>query len=170
MTYILKIKHWQIFSFVIIAYIISRYFASSLISGDMIRTIWALFAILWNLLLGLTLYSISPVELRFNKLPYVVASVLLIVAGIVISLMTKNREFEFLPVIIIGAIISLAALFYIASFPARVLKSLELNRKATPMEYGEYLFPFLIFMIGVWIYQPRLNRIEKELVVEKNLG
>ena len=167
MRYFLKIKHWQIFLFVILIYFSSVFYPGSFISGDIRIVFMGLFAISWNFLLGLALFSICPVEYRFNKLPYVITSVLLIAVGLVSIGMENIHSLEYIWFDIIVAITAILLLLYQASFPARVLKSMELNRKATPIEYGEYLFPFFIFMIGIWIYQPRVNRIAKEHVVEK---
>jgi len=56
-------------------------------------------------------------------------------------------------------------MFYLLYFVAKTLKAVELQR---PVEFGDYAGEFFLlwfFFIGVWVLQPRINRIFAENTV-----
>lgn len=56
-------------------------------------------------------------------------------------------------------IFAMACMFYVLRFVAKSLKSVELQR---PVRFGDYAGEFFLiwfFLIGVWIIQPRVNKI-----------
>jgi hypothetical protein len=52
----------------------------------------------------------------------------------------------------------------ILSWPARPLKSIELRRNAGIWEYVPEAFQFIVWPLGVWWIQPRLNGLDEEKV------
>lgn len=56
----------------------------------------------------------------------------------------------------IGAMIST---LYAIIFTAKILKSAELNRKASIVDYLGDIFLIWFFPIGIWIIQPRINKL-----------
>ena len=52
----------------------------------------------------------------------------------------------------------------VASWPARPLKSIELRRNAGMWEYIPDAFQFILWPLGVWWIQPRLNEIDKNKI------
>lgn len=56
-------------------------------------------------------------------------------------------------------LLSIAAIFYALFTAARTLKSVELRR---PAGFGEYLVDLLLlwfFPVGLWLIQPRVQRL-----------
>lgn len=56
-------------------------------------------------------------------------------------------------------IVATLALFYCLYFAARALKTVELRRVITLQEYAAEFVQLWYFPLGVWLLQPRINRI-----------
>lgn len=52
--------------------------------------------------------------------------------------------------------------FYAMLFAAKTLKSAEMNRKVKVTEYLGDFFLFCFFPIGIWLLQPRINKLINE--------
>ena len=66
-----------------------------------------------------------------------------------------------IPIVVLLHLASIAGLFYSIWHCAKVLKSVELQREARGSEYIGEFFLFWFNYIGIWILQPRINRIER---------
>lgn len=53
------------------------------------------------------------------------------------------------------------ALLYYTAFPVRLLNTIEKEREVTFSDYILDSFLVIFFPIGIWILQPRINRIAK---------
>jgi branched-subunit amino acid transport protein len=161
MRTILRIKHWQIFLFyLILSFLSTKDYDLPKSMDELLKVSPLLFLIAWNLLLGFVLQSIKPKNLKFNTSPAILAAILTIFL-IIITITTTDGMYDSIFLNIVLGLLIIIPFFVIAAFPAELLKSLELDRKAKPIEYGNYIFEFLILIIGVWLYQPRINKIEK---------
>ena len=127
---------------------------------EFIKVSPGLFYVAWNLLLGFALHSIKPKDLKINTSPAIFSAILMIVL-IIITIVTTDGMYDSMILNIAFGFLIFVLLFVIAALPAELLKSLELGRQAKPIEYGNYIFEFLILGIGIWLYQPRINKIEK---------
>jgi hypothetical protein len=56
-------------------------------------------------------------------------------------------------------LLSMFCLFYCIYFIARALRSVELNRIVTFSDFAGDFFLIWFFPIGIWIIQPRINRL-----------
>jgi len=65
-------------------------------------------------------------------------------------------------VIILSYLFSAFCAFYCIYFNAKLLKAVELQRPVTFRDYVFEFFLFWLFPIGVWLIQPRMNRIFSE--------
>lgn len=66
-----------------------------------------------------------------------------------------------------AGIIILSCLIFLSSLPAKQLKSIELKRNAGVWEYVPDTFNFLLWPLGIFWIQPRLNRLlEKRILIE----
>lgn len=54
---------------------------------------------------------------------------------------------------------------FVLSWPARPLKSIELRRNAGIWEYIPDAFQFIVWPMGVWWIQPRLNDLDEEKIL-----
>ena len=106
-------------------------------------------------------------NIKFFKYSFSFASIffLLIILLWIISLLgyppILPSEITIL-VIIPLIVISLAIIVWSIGFAAQTLKSIELKRKATFLDYyGEFLLIWFS-IIGYWILQPKINKIVKK--------
>jgi len=91
--------------------------------------------------------------LLISVVSMVFAYTIIIVAGV------GKSYLAFLPLF---QLVALFCVFYIFYFNAKSLKAVELQR---PVTFGDYIgefFLLLFFPIGVWIIQPRINKIFEE--------
>jgi len=70
---------------------------------------------------------------------------------------------EAIPIMLIGVLVFVAlfTLFYCLSFMARAIVQLERGRRITSSEYFSEFIMAVIFPIGIWLLQPRINRLDK---------
>jgi len=68
----------------------------------------------------------------------------------------------------IGGLLYLAAFLYVAIFSARTLRSIEMGKRAGGSELIGYVFLMFIPLIGVWILQPKINRLVITGTTEKS--
>src|SRR5690554_4024652 len=69
---------------------------------------------------------------------------------------------EAVPIILIGVLVFVAlfTLFYCLSFMARAIVQLEQGRRVTSSEFYSEFVMAVVFPIGIWLLQPRINRLE----------
>lgn len=62
-------------------------------------------------------------------------------------------------IILIPHLFSMACVFYCMGFAAKALKTAELQRKVSFSDYAGDFFLIWFFPIGIWILQPKINKI-----------
>jgi len=69
---------------------------------------------------------------------------------------------EAIPIMLIGVLVFvvLFTLFYCLSFMARAIVQLEQGRRVTSSEFYSEFVMAVVFPIGIWLLQPRINRLE----------
>lgn len=180
MKQLLTIKHWQIFILLIgIPMIFQFILMGSIIMGNNSRIIFTAFPMLtvlftglifsWFYALGTNLYKRLPETAEMNLTRFKIALVLPIAYILALSVFMFsifcNISGGEKPNLVIFAfivplhLISMVCIFYCLYFNAKALKTVELQR---PVEFGEYIgefFMFWFFPVGIWILQPRLNKL-----------
>jgi hypothetical protein len=68
----------------------------------------------------------------------------------------------FFSVMIVLSLFQMICFFYCIYFSAKSLKSVELQRPVTFTDFVLDFFLFLFFPVGVWLIQPRINKIFNE--------
>ena len=58
---------------------------------------------------------------------------------------------------------SMFCIFHTLYFSAKTLKSVEMQRIATFSDYAGEFFLLWFFPIGIWVIQPRLNKLIEEI-------
>lgn len=64
-----------------------------------------------------------------------------------------------IPVLLLSHVFAMFCIFYCLYFVARALKTVELQRKVTLGDYIGEFFLLWFFPAGVWIIQPRINKL-----------
>ncbi len=180
MKWFLKLKHWQLFLLIVglqfftILYIVYRDFHApfSPFPGQLYQpyTVVCLFPIAilgcWFYAVATRLYEKIPDELKRSLTRF---KVFLIFAGTYIvlgwSLMVFNAiqaHMWLIALILPMHIFAMFCILYVFYYIARSLRTVELGRR---VELSDYLGDFVliwIFPIGIWIIQPKINKIFAE--------
>jgi hypothetical protein len=180
MKIFLRLKHWQVFS---LTWGIPFFTA---IIGDFIvfqtkdfRIIFEFFPFIfmffiigfmgWMWSAGTNLYEKLPGAVKMNirlfKTFVIIPSVyMLIVALYILGGVLKLNVGEMSPLIVLALILplhlfSMFCMFYNLYFVAKTLKAVQLQRPVKFEDYAGEFFMIWFFPIGVWIIQPRINKI-----------
>jgi hypothetical protein len=171
MKTILNIKHWQLFMLIcgvqiIITtlndfdYVYRRITYSTAI--DLVGMFVGIsFFVFWLWSVSIVLNRKQKTEIKLNVSLFKI-STLLFVANILITsiLILGATSEEFLLVL---TLISFGFFIYAVLFTAKTLKTTELRRVAGISEYiGDFLL-FILFPLGIWFLQPRINKISDAL-------
>ncbi|MFP9113621.1 hypothetical protein ACLI1A_06745 [Flavobacterium sp. RHBU_3] len=123
---------------------------------------------LWQYTLGTNLYKKIPegvnLNLRLFKLSLIVPIVYLLVIcfimiNISITLDESSIPNPFLILIIPFNFLTILCVVYCYYFSAKAFKSIELQRNVVFNDFIAEFFLIWFFFIGVWILQPRINKI-----------
>ena len=168
---ILSAKHWQVF---LIPYGV-QFVAPFLVGASqnlqpflvkielslVFTLIASLFWWLWSVANTLQQF-IEPsmrVSTRLFKVTFILPIIYLVIATIYfakIGTMPLND-----PGIMIPHVISICCFLYVIGFAAKIIKLAETNRHVSLSDYFGEIFLIFFFPIGIWLLQPRINRIVK---------
>lgn len=182
MKIFLRLKHWQLFLLLVgpailfdiflfgsIIFPLDRSFIVIVFPFVMIFSMGILFG--WLYAMGTNLHKQLPGNVTMNIVSF---TILFLVAFIfmtsifVLIFISLNRALadkEPLNLSMSTALIFflylffMYCMFYCLYFTAKALKAVELQRPVTFGDYAGEFFLIWFFIIGVWIIQPRLNRL-----------
>lgn len=170
MRFLLRLKHWQLFLLTIGLPILADIFG---ISGpgrsgtvDVIIglvTVSGVFGWIWAIAneLHIKLPDKENFKLwRFRLLFFIALTILVWVFWT--FLITRTRTDSEFPIIFLTVPIYLAIMVFLVLFAAKTLRTVELGRPANISEYGGEAFLIWMIPIGVWILQPRLNKLTED--------
>jgi hypothetical protein len=177
MKHLIKLKHWQLFLLTwgipLIINIYSFFDTSVLFKAFPIILGLFIFGMLgWVWSIGTGLHKKLPEGIKLKLWPFRLFIFIPILYIIFILLFSINTEvfdgpngsgkqigITLLPVIVIIHLISMILLFLGLRFAAKTLKTIEMGRLAHFTEYSQELFLLWFSPIGIWILQPRLNKL-----------
>ncbi|MFT3705305.1 MAG: hypothetical protein QM802_23255 [Agriterribacter sp.] len=181
MTKFLTLKHWQLFVLLIGIPIISEFVVIGSIVTSRDATIMAYyFPIMmiyfigvffgWFYTLGISLHKKLPESApmnvnRFKIFLFIPVAYILLICAFMASRFSGISTSEQFNPAIFGLIIvplhlfSMFCIFYCLYFNAKALKTVELQRPLTFSDYAGEFFLIWFFPIGVWIIQPRINKL-----------
>jgi hypothetical protein len=188
-NYYLKAKHWQIFILMIGVPILFQVFAIIylIISKDSILTfsIFPIFMLLfmsvffgwfWSIGVGLNKFLPQESNLNITKFKIFLLIPFFYVIFLMFSMLSfgvfsdsppSNGMFGISFAIIIPLhLFSMFCMFYIMYFCSKTIKSIELKREAIFSDYVGEFFLLWFYMIGIWILQPKINKIYVEKVID----
>lgn len=173
MKFLLRIKHWQLFCLLLIPTLVMQF---TLIGSGFNSAFLPVFALVmianlvlffgWIYTLGVNLHPKLPATVRMNLnrfklflfVPVIYISLFLLflmsgssfgdgIAGLAIALIIPLHFF------------SMFCIFYSLYFVAKTLKAVELQKQVEFADYAGEFFLMWFFMIGIWLIQPRINKM-----------
>jgi len=186
MKFFLKLKHWQLFGltfgvlfvFQIIAMIdVFTENVAFLHNPKTESFVVLLLSILsfgtffgWLYALGINLNKKLPdtVKMNLKKFKYSFNCVVFlsgIFIGYILAGGWSNSDLYITSypwIISLPGFLAMICIFYCFYFIAKSFKAVELQRPVTYSDYGNGIFLIWFFPIGVWIIQPRINKIFEE--------
>lgn len=160
MSFILKLKHWQVFILIMIAGICTNSTVEN--NPDLDRILFfigSLFFLLWPLILGHELYLHVPKKISLRYTLFIVNGFIWVAADVILIFVFDGSFESNNGLVVLAGFYLMYALFQYMSFPAKTLKTIENDKIA---RFGDYLADFLLFVfspIGIWFLQPRINKI-----------
>ena len=176
----LKAKHWQIFTLLIgVPFILQIIFLANFDIDMMVvlmPAITVLYIVIffgWFWAIGTRLNSKLPstviLNLKLFKVLLAVPIIYLFVISIYMSMVAMGLiESDSSPIFAMNDIIkvifpvhifSMFCIFYSMWFIAKTIKSIELQRAVSFSEFAGEFFLLWFFPIGIWIIQPRINKM-----------
>ena len=180
MNLLVRIKHWQLFIFLVgipisiqlfLIFISlnasSNYEIVNIILGVLVPTT---FFFIWQYILGVKLHQRLPDTLKMNLNKFRILLVvpviyILFISFFVVKILSLPITVNIGPYILLFFLIipihlfSMFCIFYCLYFNSKALKSVELGKEAILSDYILEFFLLWFFPIGVWIIQPRINKI-----------
>ena len=140
MLSILKLKHWQIFLIIILGLSICNFSINNDLTFKTIFSITGtVIYFIYPFLTGHELYQLLPRKVELNYNLFVVNSFIWLTAYIIVMIISKGQGMVFHGIEALPGFYVVYAFLNYFAFPARTLKSIELNRKAI---LGEYIGDF----------------------------
>ncbi len=179
MRLFLKIKHWQLFILFIGIFIITQVGLNFMpINRKLLLQLFNLpiilpvmiVLLLWLYVVGVNLYKTLPTNVKMNFTLFKIALLGSLLCTFFIgfffiklinSPIAENTpsHFSFFLSIIPFHLLSSLCILYCIYFNAKALKSVELKGEANLNEYIAEIILFAILGVGLWIIQPRINKI-----------
>jgi len=184
LRYLLHARHWQVFLFSFGILVLYRIIAvltvfagtgggrqpdTSLIEG--FASVYPLFVFLALLVYFLWIWAVAkhlnplidpqwrPPLLRFRLFFFL--SLFYILALLVWVMLRGGLPFEYIYLLPVHFLV-MCAFIYCVFFAAKTIRLVELQRKLIFQDYfGEFVM-VAMFPIGIWLLQPRVNRLAKE--------
>jgi hypothetical protein len=158
LKFFLGLKHWQLFLLVIIPNIYV------MVSNTVLSTISLMITLLiyltWIFTIGDFIYEKLGIKKDFRKNVYFIAFI--IQFELLASFLDFNAFDSFFLTFLIfflSSILGIIGFYKLFSFSACAIREYELSRNVQIKECYFELFMFIFYFIGIWVIQPRVNRI-----------
>jgi hypothetical protein len=180
MTKLLTLKHWQLFLLLVgIPIIFEFLFMGLLVSSKEPMAFFIYFPIMMLLFIGLfTSWFYSLGTNLFKRLPETakmsltrfkvflfvyfanIIFILVFMVGIFMNLSTNSGPNPGWFILIVPLhLFAMFCIFYCLYFNAKALKMVEMQKPVTFSDYAGEFFLLWFFPIGIWILQPRINKL-----------
>jgi hypothetical protein len=189
MKKLLTLKHWQLFGLLVIIPMIIQFFIMGYLltnNNPSIMQITFPFVIIvyiglffgWFYVLGTNLYRKLPPTATMNltkfKIFLFIPVIYIIFISIFMAGMFSNISTGVPPTPGIFAVIfplhlfAMFCIFYCLYFNAKALKTVEWQRPVTFSDFAGEFFLIWFFPIGIWIIQPRINKLFDSSIENEN--
>jgi hypothetical protein len=132
------------------------------------------FGWLWSISIGLQKYIPSDIKMKIKKfklfffIPLSYILFLLLIIGTTFYGISSGSKAvggivgKMLFIVVPMHILSMFCIFYILYFVSKTIKTTELKRTVTFSDFAGDFFMIWFLPIGIWIIQPRINKIASE--------
>jgi hypothetical protein len=173
LAFVLRAKHWQLFSI----FMLTMLFAQATVLSDIPATtspeafqktivpfmavtfLFMLLLVTWLWSLGRFLWALAPTDIRLDVRRFRLSLIYPLAYVIVFAFQMQRVPMQPPTWIIPLHLVATLCMFYNLYF---VAKSLRLAEVRTPISFYDYSGPFFLlwfFPIGIWVIQPRVNRL-----------
>ena len=184
MNFFLRLRHWQLFLLMIaVPFLFQIIFMGAMISAHNTSLMLVLFPIImicfmgtyfgWLYTVGKAMHEKLPYELRGRlrrfQLTLLIPAIYMLCLSLFIGVIGQsghvpgnNSAGAFVAIVIPLHLFSMVCIFYSLYFCAKALKAAEWQGPVTFSDFAGEFFLLWFFPIGVWIIQPRVNRLAAE--------
>jgi len=169
--------------FSMIGYIFSTVIGGNPNPADIFEVIWIFplimilfvggtYCWMWSIAIGLQRSIPAEVKMKVMKFKifflYPFVYILLIILTVIVVLSIDMSGFEpkalivLVPLVILMHLFAIFCSFYSLYFVAKAIKTALLQRETRFSEFTEEFFLVWFYPVGVWILQPRINRLIEE--------
>lgn len=180
MKKLLQLKHWQLFLAIMIVPILFQLVVMNSLATHGMRLFVIAFPVMmllmsgilfgWFYSMGTQLYMLLPENVHMNLNRFKLF--LLIPAGYIVCIsffmcgmmsgVIESFNPALLALIIPLHLFSIFGIFHSMYFNAKALKSIELQRPVNFNDFTGEFFLIWFFPVGIWIIQPRINKLLKK--------
>jgi hypothetical protein len=171
LSFLLRAKHWQVFSVLMgVMFLAQSAMVANIHTGTspeaiqraiapfmIITFLFMLLVLVWLWGLGRFLWSVAPLDLRLDLRRFRLSLIYPLAYAILFGFAMQRAH---PPSWIIPLhLLAMFCMFYNLYF---VAKSLRLAEERRPLVFYDYSGPFFLlwfFPIGIWVVQPRINRL-----------
>lgn len=160
----LMVRAWHIFLLIVLPVLFS-----GIINSDVSQFLALLSYVLvfcWYLFIGKSLNGVLPDKDQKNDTMFLICCFYEILFLCIVTVLTKNdvSDYEEMPIsIAIFLLLFVLSFFYIIYFVSQAFYKSNYSFKNSRERYGYevILLFFLIFIVGVWFIQPKINLLYK---------
>ena len=157
----LTLKHWQLVALVIIPALLDSIFLySHIISGIII--------LLWISSIGyygqerIILLGLKPMNFKLFAVSLIFLPFFILLSGIIVSDNPANDTTIDILNMFFGLYCGFA-IFQVLFFASKMIVTLEYEKEVGINDYLKTVFQIVVFILGIWNLQPRINQIFKPI-------
>lgn len=120
---------------------------------------------IWVYALGTESIHSLPAIMTMSPVKFKVALIYAAAYSLVVAIFSLQ---VIMPYALPFHLVAMFCLFYSIYFVAKCMRSIELQRLATPSDWLLFFLGLWFFPVGVWFIQPRIQRIVKMIVPIEN--
>jgi hypothetical protein len=178
MRFLLRLRHWQLFLITWgVPLIMNAYaFSDPILMLRIFPYVMLLFTVGtfgWMWAIGTEAHKRLPADVSMNLTMFRIFLIVPVLYILVIILAMQTEVFfgnegegmsaglTIVPVLLVVHLLSMVFIFLALRFAAKALKSAELGRLAKFGDYAGEFFMIWFSIIGMWVLQPKLNKMVK---------
>ncbi|AMM50187.1 hypothetical protein TH61_01980 [Rufibacter sp. DG15C] len=160
MEVFLRAKHWQVFILGVFLHLLGTIFFTSSPSLQLLGSATGILMVfIYPFMVGYLLQDYLPSRVQLKYTFFIINSFLWLGAYLVALILFEGQKKEFSGLSGLLFFYIVFAFFYSFAFPAKAIKSIEMRSEASFGDYFYYFFLMLAFPLGIWILQPKINKI-----------